>query len=253
MGLISASGENVLFCRDGTLVVESTISGHVQEFKLLAPVLFISKHYLVDAEKHLHVFDGSGLTCVLKLPRGVFCLVEHEGAVYVADRFGDVHRVKDGRSEYVLGTLSYLTGMVVHNDKIVLGDKYGRIRISRMDGKVLEYRFAQEPIVSLVCVGNLLVSVSNGAVVLYDEEYSAAHRFGLPQDTKVVKAISKEEGRLIVICSDSYFLFEIIEVGIRLISHVQEAVLDGACSRSVFYKVKPDLTVTDEAGRVFCK
>ncbi|KMV66335.1 hypothetical protein M970_041270 [Encephalitozoon cuniculi EcunIII-L] len=250
MNLISASNGSVIFCKGKALVVKNTTTDAVEEVAVPGQISFMCKRYLVDSEKNLYTIDGSALRKILKLSRNIFCLVEHGDAVYVADRFGDVHRIGNGECEYVLGTLSYLTGMAIHNGKIILSDKYGRIRISRMDGKILDYKFSCDPIVSLECINGSLVSISNRCVALHDREYSIKSAFELPEDTKVLKTISRGKDELIVICPNSYLLFR-VEDRIDLVSLVKEAIADGVCSGSTFYKVMLDLTIVDDSGKVF--
>ncbi|AFN82897.1 hypothetical protein EROM_041310 [Encephalitozoon romaleae SJ-2008] len=250
MNLISATNGNIVFHKNKTLVVRDIATGAIEKIDAPSRISFMSGKYLADGEKNLHFIEGPTLRNVLKLNRCIFCLVEYENEVYVADRFGDVHRIRGERYEYVLGTLSYLTGMAIHNGRILLSDKYGRIRISGMDGKILGYRFGCGPIVSLECINGALVSISNKQIVLYDKEYSSSFIFELPEGTSVVKSMGKGKDELVVICSDSYFLFRIGD-GIALVSHIEETIIDGVCSGSVFYKVLPNFTIVDGNEKVF--
>ncbi|ADM11419.1 uncharacterized protein Eint_041300 [Encephalitozoon intestinalis ATCC 50506] len=251
MNLISASDRDIIVRMDETLIVRDVFSGTTR--KMTAPPLisFMSGKYLVDKEKNLHVVDGPVLRNASKLNRNIFCLVEHEGTAYVADRFGDVYRIENEGCKYVLGTLSYLTGMAIYNGRILLSDKYGRIRISEMNGRILDYRFGCDSIESLECVNGLLISISNKNMVLYDEECFPRCTFKLPEGIRVMKTITKGKNELVVICLNSYFLFKIEKNSIGLVSHVKESIVDGACIGDLFYKVLPDLTVVDCQGRIF--
>ncbi|KAG5859944.1 hypothetical protein KMI_04g07530 [Encephalitozoon hellem] len=250
MNLISVTNGSIVFNRNKTLIMRNISTGTIEKMDAPNWISFMSGKYLVDGEKNLYVIDGTTLKNVLKLNRSIFCLVEYGNEVYVADRFGDVYRIGDGGCEYVLGTLSYLTGMAIHNGRILLSDKYGRIRISGMNGKILGYRFGCESVVSLECVNGALVSISTKRIVLYDNEYSPSHIYEFPEGTSALKAMGKGENELVVICSNTHLLFSIGDK-IDLVSCTEETIIDGVCSGSAFYKVLPNFTIVDDKQKVF--
>ena len=252
MDLISTYNNNIILYRDGKLISRSTTVRDREEVDVPKEIVFVSKNYLVDSEKTFFVFENSTVQNAFKLRRNIFSLLEHNGVTYIADKFGDVYRVHGEGYEYVLGTLSYLTGMVIHNKNILLSDKYGRIGISTLDRRIIDYRYDPEPIVSLICVRNSLVAVSNRQVSLHDdEEYVRSSVFEFPEGVEVVKRIDKGENEFVVICLSSHFLFRVGE-RIELLSCVEEPIIDGVSSGSKFNKVKADYTVVDDSnGEVF--
>lgn len=249
MDLVSIHEDSIILYRSGMLVSRCMSTGKVTELEMPRPIVFVSMNYLVDAEKNLLVLEGGTVRNVLKLKRNIFCLLQHDGAMYAADRFGDVYRIQDGVCEYVLGTLSYSTGLVIHGGNILVSDKYGRIRISGMDGKILDYIHCSEPVVSLMCVGGRLVSVGNKQVALYNNEYAKSSEFELPRDTQVLKAVPKGENEFVVICSDGYLLFRVGET-VELVLHADETMVDCVCHGSKLYKVQSDHVVDGDSNEV---
>lgn len=250
MDLISAHGDDVFVYRDGRLMSRDVNGGEGRDIETPGPVVFMSGKYLVDSGKNFFVIEGSGLKRVLKLNKNIFCLLEHGDVIYLADGFGDVYRIRGGCCEYIFGTLSYPTGMVMYNGSIVIGDKYGRLRINTLDGKIVGYKYLGS-IVSVICVCDFMIVINNECIILYDEKYVESRLFSFPENTKVVKAFAKGNNEFVVICLNCYFVFRVMD-GIELVSCVEESVTDGVCNGDRFYKIRPDGIVVDSSsGEVF--
>lgn len=237
--MLSVCGNGVVVCRDGQMLCRG--SGDVEVVETQSTVVFVAGCWAVDSEKSLFVLEDGRLRRMFRLRRGIFCLLEHASGTYVADRFGDVYRIRDTGCEYVLGMLSYPTAMAIYNESILVGDKYGRIRISSLDGRIAGYLYG-EPVVSLVCIGGFLVVVSSGQAVLY-EGSSRLDSFDFPSDVHAVKGVERGN-ELVVLCTDSYLILR-VQGGIELVSHVQEAAVDGVCVGDRFYREDGDHRVMD--------
>jgi hypothetical protein len=204
-------------------------------------ISFASGKFMVDVEKNLLRLEGGRLDRVLKLRRGIFELVEDGDVMYVADRFGDVYLIDCRGCRYVLGTLCYLTGMVIHKDHIILSDKYGRIRVSERSGKIVCYRFEPHPIVALCKIKGRILSFSRHGIVVYSGyERCGEYKYELEVEKVVVNSL----GGIVLLCSDSYHVFRFCEE-IEFIRRVEEKVVDAVSSGPRFYKLKIDGSVEE--------
>ncbi|KAM0672025.1 hypothetical protein OCOL_001083 [Ordospora colligata] len=220
----------------------------VRQIEIPFSVSFLCGKYLTDREKNFYALDNMELRKIAKLKRNIFCLQEKDEAVYVADRFGDVYRIENGTCSYFLGIISYMTGMTIHNQNILLSDKYGRIRVSELDGKIMKYVFLHEPIESLICIDHSVISVSKCRVVLLNETYAVKDEFVFSKEQSIVKCLCKGNDELVVITNDSYHVFRISN-RIDHIFSADETIVDATCVGSVLYKIQ-NLKVIDTDGNV---
>jgi hypothetical protein len=233
---------------DGILVVKGRrISiGHSREVEHGCEISFASGRFMVDAEKNLLRVENGRIEEVLRLRRGIFALVEDNSTIYTADRFGDVYRILNGGCRYVLGTLCYLTGMVVSKRHIVLSDKYGRIRVSERNGRIVCYRFEPHPIAALLSVGGRVLSFSNHGITLYDgESYEGRGYYEYESEIRSVATNGSDE--FLILCSGRYHLFR-LEEEIRHIRTVEDEVIDAVYNHAGLHRLKADGSVEDGAG-----
>ena len=89
---------------------------------------------------------------------------------YVADRFGDVLKIDLGEKKVclVMGNMCYNTSMCILSDSIVTADKYGRVRVSELTGKIRKYIFSEElPVTSVVEFCGVAVACGK-SIVFFD-------------------------------------------------------------------------------------
>jgi len=249
MGLVSAEGDEVILCRRDALVRIDTATKTVRQIDVPFCASFLSEKYLVDCEKNVYALDDMELRKIAKLKRNIFCLQERDGVVYVADRFGDVHIIENGTCRYVLGILSYMTGMAIHKQSILLSDKYGRIRVSELGGRIIKYVFLHEPIESLLSVDRNVVSVSKCRVVLFSQAYAVKDEFVFSKEMSIIKCLCKGDDELVVVAKESYHVFRVGD-NIEHVLSVEEAIVDAVCVGPVLYKVKENYKVVDTEGNV---
>lgn len=204
-------------------------------------VSYLSSGYFTDSEKNFYMIDENKITQICKLKRNIFTLVKHDG-IYVADRFGDVYKIENGESKYLLGTMCYITGMAICDQKIWLADKYGRIRVNSMEGNILEFLFEEHPIVCLISLGNTVVSISNNGITAYSPTLVPV-RFNFDQELSIKKAIPTGNDSFTIITSEESIIFNYTQNKLELVDRKQESLLDIAYVNNSILKLHSDDTL----------
>lgn len=167
-GYLSAhSGK--LFCADGCDVI--VYDGAVRRIRHGVQICHVAHNIVVDASKDLfEVADA--MVLVVRLPKAVSAVAKRGRVAYVADRFGDVHRVDLEQKQRVLllGNMCYNTSLCVSDSRIITADKYGRLRVSRHCGKIEKYVFNDNVLVVSLVWGRRLVVALRQEVRMLDEE-----------------------------------------------------------------------------------
>ncbi|EJW05012.1 hypothetical protein EDEG_00892 [Edhazardia aedis USNM 41457] len=134
-----------------------------------AELVFINGKYIVDSNKSLYVIDliGNSLKYLNKLNKPITSLEVYNTSkgeeknnefTVISDRFGDIFRVDENNVKLIAGNMCYTTTMIIVNDMIWTGDKYGRIRVSKLNGEIVHYIFTiKKSITTMIHVGNYVV------------------------------------------------------------------------------------------------
>ncbi|EOB15337.1 hypothetical protein NBO_6g0088 [Nosema bombycis CQ1] len=86
---------------------------------------------------------------------------------YLIDNFGDV---LDANGEVLTGTLCSAIDFQSNNDFIIIADKYNKIRILTLDGKILRFIFTSSQIYSFCLNGEDLYVLTKENLDIYDIE-----------------------------------------------------------------------------------
>lgn len=200
--------KNIFYGEEKKITIVEVKSGQRTLLEHNEKITFMSEDYFTDEKKELYKIIDGKIHFVTKLQRNIFKLVKHDNLVYVADRFGNVYKISENTCIYVLGTACYITGMDIYNKKIFVSDKYGRIRVSNIDGTIEKYIFESDPIFDLITIEKGFITASKKGIKLYDyEKLEECHAYAFDKELIVKKAV-KKNGGFVLICEGIYLDFD---------------------------------------------
>ena len=111
---------------------------------------YLFRNIAIDSDKNLYLINETNLDnsinvsedlkLCFKIKKSISSITYFSDSYFLADRFGDVYKIsKDFKLEYLFGTMCYPIGIEVVNNEILILDKYGRIRSTSIDGKIINY------------------------------------------------------------------------------------------------------------------
>lgn len=164
-------------------------------------ISIVEGNYFVDREKRLYKVEED-IEFLTKLDKSVSKMCLNKGILFIADRFGNVYTWSNSVKKLIMGNLCYTTSMVVYEDKIITSDKYGRIRISDMNGKIISYVFLEDkPIISM-CMSKNLVVATKSKVFLLNNEFKIINTFEYEEIRKVINF----NNDILILCNNSVIL-----------------------------------------------
>ncbi|KAI5149532.1 hypothetical protein ENBRE01_0966 [Enteropsectra breve] len=108
-------------------------------------IVFEWEGYEVDSNKNLYYSDASGKKLICKLKKHIYKMTDYEGHTYFIDNFGDCF-VLNGEPVFITGTLGSPSYFAIRNSRIFIGDDYGRMWISALDGTIIHILFGKNEI-----------------------------------------------------------------------------------------------------------
>lgn len=196
-GYLSTHGGK-LFCADGCDVI--IYDGAMRRIRHGVQICHVAHNIVVDASKSLFEVEDA-MVLVVRLPKAVSAVAKRGRIAYVADRFGDVHRVDLEQKQRVLllGNMCYNTSLCVSESRIVTADKYGRLRVSQHCGKIEKYVFNDNVLVVSLAWGRRLVAALRQEVRMLDEELRDVETVVPFPGESIRKLVEIDEDRFLVL------------------------------------------------------
>lgn len=108
--------------------------------RLQYKVQYQYKNYFTDTKKNLYKITDNKPVLVSTLKKNIFKMIENI-KLYLIDVYGDVYEVEDSNLRFITGVLCTIKDVQVKEDNIFILDKYNRIRICGMDGRIQDFKF----------------------------------------------------------------------------------------------------------------
>eukprot|EP00866_Antonospora_locustae_P001902 jgi/Antlo1/1902/2385 len=195
-GYLSVHGGK-LFCADGCDVI--VYDGAVRRIRHSVQICHVAYNIVVDASKILFEVRDT-MVPIVRLPKAVSAIAKRGRIAYVADRFGDVHRIDIEQRQHVLllGNMCYNTSLCVSDSRIVTADKYGRLRVSQHCGRIEKYAFNDNVLVVSIVWGRRLAVALRQEVRMLDEKLQAVETVPFPGES-IRKLVEIDEDRFLVL------------------------------------------------------
>lgn len=179
--------DDSFFVIDNKKIIKIT-KKEIKSFDHKKKIMIIEGNVFVDEQKCVYRITDEEIKLVTQVEKSASKMTFYNQEVFLADRFGDVIKIcSNDKKDLVLGSMCYNTGICVFNNQIVICDKYGRIRVNDLNGRILFYVFLDDkPILSMCLCKNIVVATKT-KVFFFNDKFEIKKEFPVDEIRKIVK------------------------------------------------------------------
>jgi len=118
---------------------------HLSDAEETSKPVSLVMNYTIDADRNLsRILDGQKIF-IQKLQRSIHRMVEYNGFAYYVDVFGDCFVIRES-PVFLFGIMTKPLYFAVANERVYTVDKYARVWMHALDGRIREIAFIGEGI-----------------------------------------------------------------------------------------------------------
>lgn len=191
-------------------------------------IYFLKDNVFIDTDKNVftvHLENTTlNATFCCQLNKNISSLKRVNDTIYFCDRFGDIYFYKN-QLYAGPGNLCFTTDFLVR-DLIWIGDKYGRIRITKMCGTIEKFVFLENsmPILFMVTLrDDTIIAIRTKSIVMLSNEGEVIEEIEICGDVR--KLVVKNEDSFYVLTSINVILFTVNKIIMQ--EEIKCVALDG--------------------------
>lgn len=233
---------NILVIKANKLIYLTKNYIPINEYIHHTLIYYLEDKIFIDIKKGVHTIKIEDnkllITFSHTINKNISSVAHYNGQTYLCDRFGDVY-LFNNPGKPLFGNRCLTTCIVVAN-YIWTGDKYGRIRVSRLDGKIMFYVFLENESLILFMKkmdNGVVVGFRNGNLVFVDGEGNLMNTINV--NSNISKIIEKDQNSFFVLTEKSLILYEICGDDIKR-QEREFVAMDGIWNGSVLHLLSKD-------------